>query len=402
MTNRQRIQLRQSEVRKRLVELNSLDDLTNEQVVELSDLARETQTLETRFQAALLTEQTEPEPDEVELAGIERRLSIRRYIDAAYTHAELDGAEREYNDERNLPYDHVPLDALADLQERADVSTAAPSTLPRTMRPIVPRVFAGSDTAYCGVQMPSVGTGEQSFPVLTGGTTASMVAKDGSHDAAAASFTVTTITPTRMTAAYRMRREDLAVFDFEAALRRDLRQVMQDQMDEQILKGNGTSPNLSGLFNRTSANQISQDSDPTGATDWADYVAFLTDAVDGKFATGLSSVKLLVAPKILEDAIQLYRSTTATDVSMWDWLSANSGGIKISSRAPVADAGDIEKFLTIAPGGLAYAPVWDSFNLIVDPYSGAGAGQIRITAYQQFGFDVARYQGWAIRKIHTG
>ncbi len=44
------------------------------------------------------------------------------------------------------------------------------------------RVFEQSVAGFIGVAMPSVGIGEQAYPVITAGTTAEIVAKDAAKE----------------------------------------------------------------------------------------------------------------------------------------------------------------------------------------------------------------------------
>ena len=66
---------------------------------------------------------------------------------------------------------------------------------------------------FMGVQMQAVGVGETLFIVLSSGTTAAMKAKDAAQDATAAVLSPFTVSPTRLTARYLFRREDMAVIN---------------------------------------------------------------------------------------------------------------------------------------------------------------------------------------------
>ena len=87
MTNSQKIQLRQSEVRQRLNELSGLegDDFTAEHRAETDKLAGEYRDLETRFRAATIAEsQAVPPVDREGAEGAEIRELVGRASLGAY------------------------------------------------------------------------------------------------------------------------------------------------------------------------------------------------------------------------------------------------------------------------------------------------------------------------------
>ena len=90
--------------------------------------------------------------------------------------------------------------------------------------------------------MPSVEVGEAVYTVLSSGATPAQVAKDGLKEAEATVFTPNTLSPKRLQARYLFRVEDSQLMAIEDALRLDLRGALADQMDLQVLQGDGTIP----------------------------------------------------------------------------------------------------------------------------------------------------------------
>ena len=69
-------------------------------------------------------------------------------------------------------------------------------------------------------------------------------------DAEAGAFTGFSLDPIRLTARYLFRVEDTyRLRNFESILRRDLAAVMSDQMDNQVINGDGVAPNVNGFLN---------------------------------------------------------------------------------------------------------------------------------------------------------
>ena len=75
----------------------------------------------------------------------------------------------------------------------------------------------------------------------------------GGQDATAAAFTVTSVTPKRISARLGIRIEDVAAVgqgNFEPILRENLALVLSDELDKQGLNGAGSGSDLIGVFQR--------------------------------------------------------------------------------------------------------------------------------------------------------
>ena len=71
---------------------------------------------------------------------------------------------------------------------------------------------------------------------------------------AAAAFSGHSLEPVRLTGAYLFNaRQTLQLKNFEAVLRRDLSAVLSDAMDDQVVNGDGTAPNVSGFLSELAA-----------------------------------------------------------------------------------------------------------------------------------------------------
>ena len=382
MTVRQKLETRSSEIRQALNDLSAQDSLTEEQQAETDRLTVEFRDVETRLRAAILAE---PEAVEVEVGDGEKREAtelrdrsrLGRWIAAAVEGRTVDGAEAEYSAACGVSRTHVPLalfGTAAPVESRA--ITPAPSTAPQSSaRPTVPAIFERSISAALGIEMPTVPTGQANFLVVGTAPPSGMVAKDGSASATAGAITLASRTPKRLAGQFEVRVEDMAVMDsIETDLRRALADAMSDELDNQVIAGNGTDPNLAGLFN--GATDVAADGTTvTFATGVSTYAAM----VDGKHAYSFGDLRGVIGSATFAKFASVFASNTAE--SIWDYLAGRMGAFIVSDRVP-AKASNAQKGLVVLAGGgqAIQVPVWDAVTFIADPYSGAGAGKRTITA----------------------
>lgn len=440
MTEIQKVQLKQSEVRERLNVLGATEAPTDEQVKELRKLSGEYSTLEVRYRALL--QGTSGDDDKSDAAGkdkskqdknkdpqnreksgdadeggdaeeralkrLQRRVELRAYLQSAMDGKPLDGAEQEFNKALGIGESggavQVPWEALLPPgwepreEQRADVATVPADAMhTENMQPILARIFQRTAAAFLGITMPMAGIGERRYPVMTGGTTASMEAAGGEVDAGAATYTVTAIEPTRLTARYLFRVEDLAmVSGLEASLRSDLRDVMGDELDRQLLTGNGTAPNLAGVFDNDSG--LAAPAEPSAEATVSTYIDTITDQVDGTNAYSTGDVRLLIGTDTLKHAAKKF--ITGTDTSALTYINRLSGGYRVSARVP-ALAAKKQEGMAVRMNGVAVAPVWPTLSLIRDVYSGAAKGEVALTAIALYGFKIVRTNGWVRIKLQV-
>lgn len=381
MTTAQRIQLRLSEVRSRLNEISALegDALTAEIRTEAEGLHTEYADLEVRHRAAIVGEGiTETTGDGEDAEARERRelrgkARVSDFVTAVLTGRPIRGASSEYAEAAGTP-GVMPLDLLDAPEERAVTPGPSNETVTST-RPTVPHAFARTDAAALGISMPMVSPGEAHFPALTTAPPAGTKAKDGAAAATAAAFTLTKRTPGRITGQFVVRVEDLALFPaMESDLRRGIAGAMADNLDDQVIDGDGNAPNLSGLFHQAT------DVAAAGAVEtFATGVSRFAGLIDGKHSNGWGDVRALIGTDTFALYAALFQSNG--DMSLYDYLMGKLGGLRVSTRVP-AKASSAQKGIAIlgAQGQPITVPVWKGVEFIVDPYTQAGKGQRVITA----------------------
>ncbi|MDE2667225.1 MAG: hypothetical protein OXI69_13860 [Acidobacteriota bacterium] len=429
MTNSQRLAVRLSEIRQRLNEIAGLegDAFTDEIRQEADRLQTEFRAKETQYRAALVAEgesesralETEPDAERRERLELRSRANLSAYLRAALSGRRVDGAERELQEAAGIG-DGIPIelwDTVAP-EERAehrqgDAATAAPGTVGVNLDRIRPAVFAQSILPGLGVEMPRVESGTYASATITTSLTAASKAKGAAQEATAAAFTVTSVTPKRISARLGIRIEDVAAIgqgNFEPILRENLSLVLSDELDKQGLNGAGSNSgaDLVGLFHR-----LTDPSAPDTLATFDLFAAALAGGVDGLWALSQRDVALLVGPDTYQLAGKTFQSAAnyKGELSAASYLMAQSGGFKTNKRMPDAanklQQGILFRMGRSMMGGTgamrtAVCPHWNEIS-INDIYSGSAKGErfftmhvllgdvilVQPDAYSQIAFKVA-------------
>ena len=340
-----------------------------------------------------------------ELRSLRAKARFGEFLREAADGREVEGAEREFREarlgRRGTP-GFVPIEVLDPGEQRSEqradaVTPVADAAISDSYRaPVLDRIFKRSIASRLMVSMQTVPTGDAVYPVMTGGTTAEMKAKDAAVDAGAASFTGETLSPVRLTARYLFRVEDMARFpQLEATLRRDVGMAMADQMDEQIINGDGTAPNVTGFLS-----ELPDPTDPGAVLTFATWLETFLDFVDGIRAFGLMDLRCIVGPHTFRKAAATFSAAAGMpeETSAYEYVSSRMGECSVSARIPNPN-NNIQRgivALTQYPGANAVAPVWDSVQLIRDPYTDAAKGRVAITAVMLWNFKIVREGGFRL------
>ena len=385
---------------------------TDEIRQESDRLTTEHRTAETQYRAALTTEGAEAETRAAELANgagetpehrerreLRGRSRLSRYLDAAINGTHLDGAEAELSTAEECG-GLVPLSLFGGtaearaaewrarqsgrIERRAVTPGVGTADADRTQAPVVPAIFDRSVAPFLGIEMPTVGVGVASYPILTTSLTAGVVAASADAAETAGGFTVENADPRRLTGALRIRREDAAkLSDLESSLRMNLSMVLSDGFDAQSVNGNNVAPNLDGMLR-----QLTDPGAPAAnAEDFGRYAAAFASHIDGLFATTPADVRALVGPHTIRYMASTFGGANS-DRSAYSYMSTEFGGVRATRR--IADpAANIQQAIIrrTNPAGdrVAVAPVWGGVELVRDPYTSAGKGEIVVTAIMLVG-----------------
>lgn len=402
-----KIARRQSEIRQRLANLAGKDAPSEDEVREMDALDKEYQTNETRFRAALTSENTERREAGAELetradrqfadliAGFEmRQVALHMHEGRALSGqtAEVVQELRSQGGYRGTP---VPLMAL---EQRAGETVAAGTPDPVQTRPIIDRLFPASVAAQMGAQMIQIGSGATEWPVTTSAVTAGWAASETGNVAGPTAYATTdkALKPEHNLGIHmRITRKTLLQSGdaLEAAIRRDMNGAMAAELDKAIFLGTGADGQPLGVIPGAATYGITSTAVDAAAS-WSAIRAAVVRFMTANAATGPSGVKALIRPELwsfLDDA----EAFAGTGITEWERLVKNIGAPVQTSNALAAPAGDplaTSSLLTTSAGGVApiFVGIWGAVDLIRDPYSDAQSGALRLTALTTADVTVAR------------
>ena len=387
MTTTQRLQIRASEERSRLAELAGLDELTDEQRAELSELGTTHQDCESQLRAAIASDAAATPADTPAIDGeVRERLELRAktgladFLRAACGGASVSGAAAEYCQSLGVPtVGHLPMALFAPTNQHSHIPTVETRAITPgpavkgALQPTVPFVFERSAAASLGIMMPTVPAGQVQIPKITTAPPADTVQKDGAAPSTAAAVSLVNQAPVRIAGKLELRVEDLAVMpSLEAALSESLQGSMSNELDEQVF--NGAAGDLNGLF--TQAANVNA---ATATETFETGIARFAGLVDGRHCYDLSDLRAVIGSATFGRFAGEFSGNGA--VSLFDYLRINLGSIRVSDRVP-SKSGNAQKGIVIlsASAEMPKIHVWDAMQIVRDPYSGAGAGKVAITA----------------------
>ena len=320
------------------------------------------------------------------------KCKVSNYFRAAAKGGTVIGAEAEFASLCGVDAG-IPMELFQAPEKRDDgqggetrAVTPSPNTVGVNMAMVEPFVFAPSIASRLGIEIREVPTGTYAIPtIVTAPSTAGPKAKGGAADSTAGALAVKSATPKRIPAQLTLALEDIAavgVESFETMLRQALQMKLSDSLDNQIINGNGTAPNLSGLLHQLTA----PGSNPSAVVTWTSASELIAAFVDGLWAMSLRELSVICG-------VASYRKLAATfqtpmtsgangEMSAASYLMEQLSGFVTNSRMPDAEtSGTFNKSQTgiVArlgqPGLLrAVIPSWGTIQ-IDDIYSGAASGQ---------------------------
>ena len=263
MTAKQKIELRRSEIRERLGEVAGLDGEQRTEAVETEQraLLTELKESEPRLQAAIASdeaddrlrgEQTNVDGEHRERLELRSRARLSNYLTARLQGRMAGGAEAELSQAAGV--EGIPLE-LWDVprvgEQRA--VTGTPGTTGINLDMIRPAVFAPSIATRLGVEMPRVPSGTYATATISQSVTAAAKNKSANAPETAALFTVGSTGPKRVSARLATTIEAVAEVGaetYESTLRENTSLALSDELDDQVINGDGQAPNLSGILHR--------------------------------------------------------------------------------------------------------------------------------------------------------
>ena len=401
MTDLQKLEIRAADIRSRLATIGGLTELTDEIRAEMDTLRTEYSDLETR-QIALKIAGDLPEPvvtktaESRDYGQLITRSNIGEIFDGAFTHKPLVGATGELQTHLGLDMNQVPLALLRRNEEgplETRAVTPAPADVGTNQGAILMYVFPASAASFLEIAQPTVGVGEQLYPIMTNAPSVGTPAENAEQGETTGAFTTETLAPGRLQAAYFYSREDMHRFSGMAeALRESLSMGLSDGLDDQILSG------TNGLFSGT----VLAHHNVTTATTFDLYMSqFAYGRVDGRYASSAGEVKTVMGATSYAHAGETYRNASV-DRNVLERLQEVTGGVRVSAHVPAAASNRQNAVMKIGMNGqAAVAPIWEGITLIPDEITKASRGQIQVTAVMLYAFKLLRAADYYKQQIQT-
>ena len=401
MTPKQKIEFRQSQIRKKVAELTALDEPTDEQRAETRSLTGEFQSNEERLQAIILTS-PEPETETVEqrfsddgqskeVRELREAVSIADYAAAALEQRAAQGAAADLNAALGVPGNYFPLSVLApEVEERASVD-GNPANRPQ---PWVNRVFNDAAARRLGVTFKGVPAGQASVPVLTAGQSGAQRGREEATSADSYTISIATLQPTRNAASLQFSIEDAARMPgLEAALATDLRGAVAESVDEAIFKGDATADeNVADITGFQTGGITEATITQANKVLAAGVMATLAAMVDGKYAVTPADLRIVASAG--SNALWLSNPALAgVAETISEVMRANGFSWTVRGGIDTATAnGDFGAYVGRSRGieGAAVAAVWEQGQLIRDIYSDAKKGEVTLSLNYLWDFAIAR------------
>ena len=388
MTKAQRalieIQGKQSELRSRLAVLAAQDTRTADEETELTAVETKLSGCEPELRSALAAAAAEDDtartvettdPETRERLELRSKTGLADFLKAAVGGAAVTGAAGEYAAACGVPtVGHVPMAIFARTAPTVETVTPGPA-VKGMLQPTVPFVFERSAAASLGILMPSVPSGQVQIPKITTAPPADTLAKDGAAPATAAAVTLVNQAPVRIAGQFEVRVEDLQVMPtLEQALSEAMQGSLSNELDESTF--NGAADELNGLFVQATAVSAA------GAVEtYTTGIGRFASLVDGKHAYTLADVRAVIGSKTFALYSGIFANSNKGDMSLFDYLSRMLGSIRVSDRVPDVSSSAQKGICVLAASAeMPKIHVWDAMQIVRDPYSGAGAGKVTITA----------------------
>ena len=380
------IALAQSKLKESLSKLLALTELTTEQRAELESGTNEMEALSVEMRAATAVEgvvvRTDDGPADRELRSMIADASVGAIFAATLEHRATVGREAELQAHFGLGANQVPLQML---ETRATGPTPAPDNVGQNQAAIIPAVFPDSVAAFLGVDMPVVGVGEATYPVMTTSADAGTPAENAEQAETAGAFTAEVLSPSRIQASFRYSREDRARFaGMDSALRENLSMALSDKLDSEVLRG------TKGLLTGT----ILTNHNVNTETTYALYRSqFAYSRVDGTYASATADLRAVMGSDTFAHAASQYRGNSDNTDAL---MALGAAGIPVRVSAHVPDAASSRQNAVVRLGMRrdAVAPVWQGVTLIADEITKAAHGQIVVTAILLHAVKVIRKAGF--------
>lgn len=390
------IELRQSTIRQSLSELAGKDTPTEDETRSMDSLDKEYRSNETRLRAAIISEDAERREAGAELekredkewgdlvAGFEAR-----QVAAALDHgAALEGRTAEVVAELRSQgsFQGVPV-PIEILEQRAGETVASGLYEPKQTRDLIGRIFPNSVASRIGVQSVNIPSGAVEWPILTAGATAAWANGELANIGApqVATTAEVTLQPNHNLGAQMVlsRKSLKQAAGIENAIRADMGAAIATALDNAVLNGTGATGQPLGLIPGATTYGISVEEGTLAS--WADIRAEVQAFMEANAITDPGQVRIAFPPAVWSTLDGSY--VTGTAVTELDRLQSHGIRPVLANQVPADHA-----ILTTTVNGIApaFLGVYGAIDMIRDPYTLAGSGQLVLTGIVTLDFTATR------------
>lgn len=251
-----------------------------------------------------------------------------------------------------------------------------------------------------GIRVMADLTGNLAIPRQTGGATAYWVAENAAPTESQQSFGQVPLTPKTVAAFTDISRRLLlqSSIDVEAFVRQDLAMVLALAIDAAGISGTGTSNQPRGVLNTSGIGAV-----VGGANGAALTFAHLVD-LETAVATANADVNnlgYLVNAKTRGHLKKTVKFGSGTEMPIWDNGETPMNGYRagVSNQVPgnltKGSSSGVCSAVLFGNWSDLILGMWSGLDLLVNPYTGADAGTVRIHAFQDVDFAVRNAASFA-------
>ena len=432
-----KLQVEINQVRERALELAEIEEPTDENRNEISELRTKMKDLNLRHQTAQEAEETEireiaKDPSQEdgegrELSALVKESRLAPFVQAAVADdfRSIDGREAELaaaleidaangdfplalmvdwsGDEERQRNELLPpgmrFPSVGGEEHRVDTVTNLSISTMVTSGMWLVRMLAMSNATHIGVTTRSVGPGDHIYPYVSGGGTVSTPAKNAETDSAAATVSTKTHTPNAIHTRYLISEEDRIRLGnaYEGALRTDMRNNLVSSLDGVVF-----TKATDGML--AAVTVASGDAAIAASSTFAAVHSNVLEAVDGVYAMELMDLNVSVKPDGYGRMAEIHPDNTSTFLT--DYLKAMGCITKANAHIPEITSADNQSYVLVSKArgitGAAILSVYQSGTMRIDRSAGIlQKRQIALDLVGFYDFDVIRTDNWRRFRIRS-
>ena len=168
-------------------------------------------------------------------------------------------------------------------------------------------------------------------------------------------------------------------------MRRDIADSLANTLDSALLNGNGTAPNVSGLFH-----QLTGPTADSVTETFATFLSTISNTVDGLFSYDLQDLRVLIGLATWRGMVSTF-ATNEDATSAADYVRSKVGVLRMSNKVAAPDADNQSGIVRLGNRPMcAVLGTWGGVEFIRDPYTSAGKSQVSHSCKSDFGrFEIA-------------